>query len=116
MNEKLYINLTPFKSLNSNVLVGRMNGQYARMVLNLDTVDRWVIFNKYLEVELQLPDDVYVVNDSFLKGLLQETYKSIGHDAFVARVKFTTNNEVLKQELDREIKEFINVLREINNK
>jgi len=113
MNQKLYINLTPFKSLNSDVLFGRMNGHYARMVLNLDTVDRWIIFNKYLEVELQFPDDVYVVNDSFLKGLLQETYKSIGHDAFVARVKFTTNNEVLKPELDREIKEFINDLRKL---
>ena len=113
MNQKLYINLTPFKSLNSDVLFGRMNGHYARMVLNLDTVDRWIIFNKYLEVELQFPDDVYVVNDSFLKGLLQETYKSIGHDAFVSRVKFTTNNEVLKPELDREIKEFINDLRKL---
>lgn len=113
MNQKLYINLTPFKSLNSDVLFGRMNGHYARMVLNLDSVDRWIIFNKYLEVEFQLPDDVYVVNDSFLKGLLQETYKSIGHDAFVARVKFTTNNEVLKPELDREIKEFINDLRKL---
>lgn len=113
MNQKLYINLTPFKSLNSDVLFGRINGHYARMVLNLDSVDRWIIFNKYLEVELQFPDDVYVVNDSFLKGLLQETYKSIGHDAFVARVKFTTNNEVLKPELDREIKEFINDLRKL---
>jgi hypothetical protein len=111
MGEILHINLTPFKSLKSNVLVGRISGEYARTILALDDVDRWIMNSTDLKVEFQLPDEVYVVNDSFLKGLLQKTYNKLGHDLFVSRVRFFTNNEALKPELQDDIDDFIEVLK-----
>lgn len=112
MSETLKINLTQFKSLGSDgILVGRYNGIYARMILMLDEVDQWVKNNQELKLEFQFPDSVWTVSDSFLKGLLHHTYHTLGSDTFTARVKFYTNNEVLKGSLDRDIEEFVNVIK-----
>lgn len=111
--DKLYINLTPFQSLRGNILVGKMAGEYARMLLKLDEVDKWVKKNPNLEVEIQFPDGVGAITDSFLKGLLQGTFDTLGYDTFVARIKFHTNNEVLGEDFESDISEFIQLMKAI---
>lgn len=115
MNETVYINLSQFKSSRANIMLGRKMGEYARLILKLDEVDQLVKKNPKLEIEFQFPDEVYTINDSFFKGLLDTTFKTLGYDTFKARVRFYTNNEVLKQKLDSDINNFINLLREINS-
>lgn len=113
MSETLKINLTPFISIGSGVLCGRQNGIYARMILKLDEVDQWVKKNQDFEIEFQFPESIWTVNDSFLKGLLQQTYRNLGSDTFVARVNFYSANEVLRENLKKDISNFISVMKQI---
>ena len=83
------------------------------MILRLDEVDQWVKKNQDLEIEFQFPESIWTVNDSFLKGLLQQTFLNLGSDTFVARVKFYSTNEVLKANLKNDIDRFIYVIKQI---
>jgi hypothetical protein len=89
---KISINLTPFMGVNSSILVGQSQGKYARMVLQLDEVDRWLLNDGELQVEFQIPNGISSVNTSFLIGLLGPTLMHCGNDTFKARISFESKN------------------------
>lgn len=114
MEKTLSINLTPFCSSRKNILIGTLEGEHIRMILKLDTVDQWLKKNQDLQVEFEFPENVYHVSDSFLKGLLNDSYKILGNDTFIARVKFYSGNEILKDKISSEISQFIRVMKMSN--
>jgi len=110
----IYLNLTPYKSLHGGALVGKEFGEYVKEQLNLKKVVSMIKKNEELELEIQFPNDVYTISDSFLKGFLSDAYDYLGYDTFTARVKFFTNCEPLKKNLDNDMKGFIEMLKRIN--
>lgn len=107
----IHINLTPYKSLHNSSLVGKELGEYVKEQLNLKKVVSMIKKNEELGLEIQFPNDVYNVSDSFLKGFLSDAYNYLGYDTFTARVKFFTNCEPLKKKLDNDMKGFIELLK-----
>lgn len=93
--ETIHINLSLLGATHKTTLLGRRNGMYARTILKMDMVERWVKEDTSLTLEIQFPDEVFIVNDSFLMNFLEDTYKYLGYDTFVARVKFVSSNELL---------------------
>jgi hypothetical protein len=106
-DKTIYINLTPFRNLNSDILLGKENGEHARRCLNLDEIDKVIKKDMHIDLEIQFPNEAYIVNQSFLNGLLTDTFKTLGHDTFSARVSFSTNNELLKNETESLKQEFL---------
>jgi len=110
----LYVNLTPYKSLHGGALIGIEMGEYVSTQLDLQQLVLKIKNNEEFELEIQFPDEVYSVTDSFLKGLLRVAYNTLGYDTFTARVKFFTNCEPLKKNLDKDIRRFIESLKRLN--
>jgi Cdc6-like AAA superfamily ATPase len=99
MSEKLQINLGQFKS-EDGILIGRLNGMHARMILRLDELDKLVKKDRNIEVELFIPNDILKISDSFLIALIQETLNTLDNDTFTSRISFKSDNEEVKKYLD----------------
>jgi hypothetical protein len=110
-NTTIYVNLTNFKSIRGNVFIGKEQGEYAREVLKIDSIDAKLLDDKKLELEIQFPKDTASVTQSFFKGLLGPTFKHIGYDAFYARVKFYA--ESYENGIIHDVNEFLRQMRNI---
>jgi hypothetical protein len=110
----IYVNLTPYKSLHNGAMTGREMGEYVKNQTNLDKMIKLVKDDQEIELEIQFPNDVHVISDSFLKGFLTDAYNTLGYDTFTARVKFFTNCEPLKRNLLNDMKGFVELLKRLN--
>lgn len=109
--EIISINLSQFVLPGSTVLYGRLTGEHARTILHLDEVDLMLKKNSRVEVEFHFPEGLTSVNDSFMSGLLSKTFKAVGSDTFVARVKFVSRDEHVLESL----RGLTHLLRNINS-
>lgn len=110
----LHINLSQFKSAKATIFVGKLQGEYAREVLKLDIIDNHLKKDKGFEVTFEFPEDTLSVNDSFLKGLLDDTFKKVGYDTFYARVKITCLGE--HYDIRNDVNRFMSTMRAIHEK
>ena len=73
-----------FSELGGPVHSGRLKGQLARKVLNLDEIDA-----QKANVVVHIPDTTYSVTTSFFLGLFGKSVRQAGsRDAFLSRYEF----------------------------
>lgn len=82
--ETYKIDLQEYRTHGSKVFTGRDRGQQDR---NASKVDEAV--NKYSNIELLIPGDIYSINPSYLEEFLVDVVQQLGKDGFFKKFKIT---------------------------
>lgn len=81
------INLEKYKSSSSSIFTGRPQGIDTRKLLKLDDIDK-----TDEKVVFIIPSDTSSFNPSFYLGLLYQSYKNLGIEAFDKKYTFDLSN------------------------
>ncbi|MEP1152581.1 MAG: hypothetical protein ABJH08_12715 [Balneola sp.] len=104
MNEKI-IDLAQAKKSSSTAYAGRPEGEEARKIFKLDSIDK----DKSIKVEVVFPPNTTSLNPSFFLGLFFKSYKRLGKKRFNDKFKFNLNSvEVsIKENIRKDISDGI---------
>ena len=88
----------------SKVFTGRDRGKYVREKSKIDEIE-----DKYDEINIVIPDNVYSINPSFFEEFLVNVVKKLGKETFLNKFKFTSEGDYefdspLNQAIDRILK------------
>lgn len=77
------INLENFRAKGSKVFTGRDRGGDVRIRSNIDEIE-----NKFSEVYIIIPENIYSINPSFFEELFLNVVLKLGKDNFLNKFKF----------------------------
>ncbi|TGK87577.1 DUF4325 domain-containing protein [Leptospira noumeaensis] len=72
----------------AKVFTGRDRGMHVRTSAKLDELE-----NKFSEIEIIIPDNIYSINPSFFEELFINVVLKLGKDEFRKKFKFTSEGE-----------------------
>lgn len=95
--------LESFRVEGSKVFTGRDRGRMVREKSNINT-----LVNKYDEIIIVIPENVYSINPSFLEEFLSDVVLNLGKDEFNRKVKFESEgNYKIEKSLNEAIERIL---------